>query len=352
MSHITEIALENYRSFRSARCRLSPFTLVVGANNAGKSNLLRAVCHVTASWTTKAEADSLKAARHHQCTKDISVCVAAKWSDDHFSEAIFWGEEERRDEIKAVLERFFASDGRNAPEVRARYLEPFLDIYHLDPTIIGGAEGGADEPRIEASGKGVSWTLDKWNSGARQKHDRFERVVDELRRCVSEIDRISFYDLRGGLRAIQVEQTGLPDPVPLSEVSDGTRIMLALLTLMNVENPPPVLLLEDIDHGLHPRLYEQLVDFLRTLAAQGRTQIIATTHNPYLIDEFREMPEAVVIVEKQDGQSTLSNLDERLKTMLEPGEELEMPLGQVWFSGLVGGVPGMKLPEILKPAHT
>lgn len=43
MSHITEIALENYRSFRQARCRLSPFTLIVGANNSGKTNLLKAV---------------------------------------------------------------------------------------------------------------------------------------------------------------------------------------------------------------------------------------------------------------------------------------------------------------------
>jgi hypothetical protein len=28
-----------------------------------------------------------------------------------------------------------------------------------------------------------------------------------------------------------------------------------------------------------------------------------------------------------------------------------MPLGQVWFSGMVGGVPGMRLPEILKVAE-
>ena len=160
-----------------------------------------------------------------------------------------------------------------------------------------------------------------------------------------------FYDEDVGKRAIQVEQAGLPEPVPLTELSDGTRLVLALLTLVNQETPPPVLLLEDIDRGLHPRLYEQLVTFLRTLAAEGRTQILATTHDPYLIDEFRDTPEAVVIVEKKDGASALSNLDERLKTMLEPGEELEMPLGQVWFSGLVGGVLGMKLPEILKPAR-
>ena len=166
-----------------------------------------------------------------------------------------------------------------------------------------------------------------------------------------EIEAVSFYDVDVGKRAIQVEQTGLPEPRPLSEVSDGTRLILAILTLVNIETPPAVLLLEDIDRGLHPRLYEQLVDFLRSIAAQGKTQILATTHDPYLIDEFKDTPEAVVIVEKKDGASTLSNLDERLKAIRQPGEELDMPLGQVWFSGLVGGVPKMKLPEILRVAE-
>ena len=166
-----------------------------------------------------------------------------------------------------------------------------------------------------------------------------------------EILAVNFYDEDVGKRAIQVEQTGLPEPRPLSEVSDGTRLVLAILTLVNQETPPPVLLLEDIDRSLHPRLYEQLVAFLRTLAAEGRTQILATTHDPYLIDEFRDTPEAVVIVDKKEGASTLSNLDEHLARLGESDDDDEKPLGELWFSGLVGGVPKMKLPEILKPAR-
>jgi hypothetical protein len=232
-----------------------------------------------------------------------------------------------------------------------RVLDAPLEIYRFDPAIIGKEEARAGEPYIAPNGEGVSWMLDKWNAGSRALRARFTRIVDALKRCVPEIIDVSFYDTDVGKRAIQVEQTGLPEPRPLSEVSDGTRLVLAILTLVNLETPPPVLLLEDIDRGLHPRLYEQLVDFLRSLAAEGRTQILATTHDPYLIDEFRDTPEAVVIVEKKDGASTLSNLDDRLKVIYEPGEELGMPLGELWFRGLVGGVPNMKLPEILKVAE-
>jgi ABC-type cobalamin/Fe3+-siderophores transport system ATPase subunit len=335
MSQMTEITLENYRSFRSARCRLSPFTLIVGANNAGKSNLLKAVRDVALGSSPTDSVEVLGAARHHASDKNARTEIVVTWSDGRKDSAWTQPDEERS-------MRMFDFGGPKTPIDGMR-----LEIYRFDPNLVGAGEGGSGEPYIAPNGAGVSWMLDKWNSGARTMRMRFEQVVNALRRCVPEIEALSFYDEDVGRRAIQVEQTNLPEPRPLTEVSDGTRLVLAILTLVNQETPPPVLLLEDIDRGLHPRLYEKLVAFLRSLAAQGHTQILATTHDPYLIDEFRDAPEAVVIVDKNDGASTLSNLDDRLKAILDPDEELDMPLGQVWYSGMVGGVPKMKLPEIL-----
>ena len=339
MSHITEIALENYRSFRTARCRFSPFTLIVGANNAGKSNVLKAVRDVAVCSSTANPVEVLGAARHHASDWNARTKVTLNWSDGQIGLA--WNQADVEREVSGPELRYpnFPIDG------------VVLEIYRLDPLIIGAAEGGSGEPYIQPNGAGVSWMLDKWNSGSRAMRARFEQVITALRRCVPEIEAVSFYDEDVGKRAIQVEQTGLPEPRPLSEVSDGTRLVLAILTLVNQETPPPVLLLEDIDRGLHPRLYEQLVAFLRSLAAQGRTQILATTHDPYLMDEFQDTPEAVVIVDKKDGASTLSNLDEHLARLRKQGADLDMPLGQVWFSGMAGGVPGMRLPEILRVAE-
>ena len=350
MSHITEIALENYRSFRAARCRLSPFTLIVGANNAGKSNLLKAVRDV-AVISTQGEMDDSWASNCHHAVGPSRPDVVLQWSDGKHTTT----KEKTKAESEAAndaMRAAFAVGQRMSFDEATNYrrISSPLEIYRLDPNIIGTGEGGTGEPYIAPNGAGVSWMLDKWNAGARVQRVRFEQVITALRRCVPEIEAVSFYDEDVGKRAIQIEQTGLPEPRPLSEVSDGTRLVLAILPLVNQETPPPVLLLEDIDRGLHPRLYEQLVAFLRALAAQGHTQILATTHDPYLIDEFRDTPEAVVIVDKRDGASTLTNLDERLKALLDPGEDLDMPLGQVWYSGMVGGVPRMKLPEILRPA--
>jgi len=358
MSHITEIALENYCSFREAQCRLSPFTLIVGANNSGKTNLLKAVRTASVFDTFPDPNAVLQLAKHHASSADAGTKIALRWNDVGvvITDNLRMDPAKYKQSIRKTIEALDKLNPRarratSPPQIKQRKFAAPLEIYRLDPNLIGRGEGGADTPYIDPSGVGVAWLLDKWNAGARSQRARFEQVVAALRHCVPEIEALSFYDEDVGKRAIQVEQTGLPEPVPLTELSDGTRLVLALLTLVNQETPPPVLLLEDIDRGLHPRLYEQLVAFLRTLAAEGRTQILATTHDPYLIDEFRDTPEAVVIVEKKDGASTLSNLDERLAVLRDAGADLEMPLGQVWFSGMVGGVPAMKLPEILKSAR-
>ncbi|MCX6853276.1 MAG: hypothetical protein NTV80_00045, partial [Verrucomicrobia bacterium] len=78
-------------------------------------------------------------------------------------------------------------------------------------------------------------------------------------------------------------------------------------------------------------------------------QIIATTHNPYLVDEFLDTPEAVVIVEKSEGRSTLVNMDDRLARFLEKDEPLELPLGQILFSGLADAPPPARLPASKSP---
>ena len=65
-------------------------------------------------------------------------------------------------------------------------------------------------------------------------------------------------------------------------------------------------------------------------------QIVATTHSPFLLDLFRDHPEEIVIASKEGRSATFARLGDRP----DANEILaEGPLGDLWFSGILGGVP-------------
>ena len=298
--------MRNFRSFRDARCRLSPFTLVVGANNSGKTNFLRAFADYSSHLIL-----GTQMIPHRNATKDDAQ-VDLKLND---------------------------AGGK----LQLPHPPP---IYRFDPDAIGRPEVAAQStPFVRENGEGVTQVIERLHE---EGSPAFASIFKHFSAANPEVEQITLRTLpTGGKKIIMLQERGLADKSSLSEVSEGTRLVLALLTVLHQKEPPPLLLLEDIDRALHPRLYERLVNIIRRIVCDTGMQIIATSHNPYLIDQFQDEPEAVVLVEKQDGNSTLANLDDRLRAVDWDSPTVEeMPLGQMWFSGLVGGVPKL----LRKPA--
>src|SRR5439155_20711962 len=122
--------------------------------------------------------------------------------------------------------------------------------------------------------------------------------------------------------------------------------LLALLALAFEPAPPRLICLEEIDRGIHPRMLREVRDTLYRLSYpkafgldRPPVQVIATTHSPYLLDQFREHPEEVVISHKRGRAAHFERLIDRtdLPELLREGS-----LGDMWFSGILGGVPEEK----------
>jgi predicted ATPase len=159
------------------------------------------------------------------------------------------------------------------------------------------------------------------------------------------VDKLSLKTEGEGKRIQVREKSGLV--FPATELSEGTRLIICLLTILHQETPPPIILLEDIDRGIHPRLFEYTAPLIQQIALDHQINIVATTHNPYLVDSFRDHQEAVLLVEKEEGVSKIVPLSEKLAAInyneVDPDD---MPLGQLWFSGLIGGAP-----KPINPVH-
>ncbi len=65
--------------------------------------------------------------------------------------------------------------------------------------------------------------------------------------------------------------------------SDGTLKFLALLALLLNEDPSGTYFFEDIDAGIHPNRLWLLLELIEKQTAKGNIQVIATTHSPALL---------------------------------------------------------------------
>src|SRR5262249_22466967 len=192
---------------------------------------------------------------------------------------------------------------------------------------------------LNPSGQGLPAVLDD----LKDNHpERWELLLAEMRRWLPEYDHIQFDKPQAGQKGVALRTRKGGHRIPAHQLSQGTLIALAMLTLAYLPDPPSVVGLEEIDHSLHPRLLRHLQDALYRLSypescGENRPpiQIIATTHSPYLLDMYRDHPEEVVLAEKKGLEVEMKRL-----TDIEHYEEIlgDSPLSEVWYSGVLGGV--------------
>ena len=154
------------------------------------------------------------------------------------------------------------------------------------------------------------------------------RFLDSIRELYEGIVDFDVLIEGGTVQVILQEGNNI---VPAVRLSDGTLRYLCLLAILCHPTPPPLVCLEEPELGLHPDILPGLADLLRE--ASERCQLIVTTHSDTLVDALTNMPESVVVCEKEKGQTRMRRLDkEELSHWLE-----KYRLGELWSSGELGG---------------
>jgi predicted ATPase len=163
----------------------------------------------------------------------------------------------------------------------------------------------------------------------------WEQLVEDARSVLPQLEGIDFARVGGAAdqMTVYLRERGLRRPTPLADASYGSVRLLGLLALLYDPNPPALTCIEEIDHGLHPQALRLIVERLRE--ASTRTQFIVATHSPALTD--RLLPEEIVVCERDgEGASLIPAITTGdVRAIVE--ESGDLPLGELWFSGVLGG---------------
>ncbi|GAA3726638.1 AAA family ATPase [Salinactinospora qingdaonensis] len=165
--------------------------------------------------------------------------------------------------------------------------------------------------------------------------DAWQRLEEDARRVLPGLRAVDFRFPSGAAREVIVvlEEDGLRGSTELADASFGTIRLLGLLALLYDPQPPALTCIEEIDHGLHPQALEMLVERVRQ--ASEHTQFLIATHSPALADRLRPT-ELVVCQRGDDGASDIPALSAREMERIVTASE-GLPLGELWFSGALGG---------------
>lgn len=164
-----------------------------------------------------------------------------------------------------------------------------------------------------------------------ENRPRIKRLM--LEKLKTFYERVEDFHLKieGGTIQVVFDERGLRSQVPAVRLSDGTLRFLCLLTILCHPEPPCLICIEEPELGLHPDAISTLAELL--VDAASRTQLVVTTHSDSLVSALSEVPEAVVVCEREENGTSLSRLEpSRLADWLE-----RYRLGELWRMGEIGG---------------
>ncbi|MGA3323397.1 MAG: AAA family ATPase [Terriglobia bacterium] len=135
-------------------------------------------------------------------------------------------------------------------------------------------------------------------------------------------------------------------PFRASQLSDGTLRFICLASALLQPSPPPTMLFDEPELGLHPYALTLLGNLFQLAAGHDGTfrsrQVIVSTQSAQLLNEFEA--DQIIVVERTKGESSFRRLESaHLSGWLE-----EYTMGELWQKNVLGGRPrneNMPLPS-------
>lgn len=375
---IERFQVKNYKALRDVTLDLTPIHVLIGPNDSGKTSILEAIAALCRSvdhrlpeaFLGRWEGSSLVWQNDPGTAVEFVADVALQEQSFRYSLSV----EFNRTRRAVVLKQDSAQSG-GAVEVAplkggsGEYSSVSWHIFHTQPNTpppqrewaervrraLGGvhyyrwdsrflalpaAPDAKRRFRMESSGFGLALCLDDILGYDRQRftdlENRFKTIFPDIksikliaepayRAPADDPQQIPMLQQADG-KGIHFEFTS-GQVVPASQVSDGVLLVLAYLTVLYLPEPPRVILVEEPENGIHPNRLRDVLSILRDLVnEQSQTQVVMTTHSPYVVDLF-EPSEVTLCSKEPDGSVSVRRLSDSAAVR----EQMDVfTLGEIW----------------------
>jgi energy-coupling factor transporter ATP-binding protein EcfA2 len=370
---LEKVAFKNFLALRDVEVDLEPFTVIVGPNACGKSTLLEGIhriCGVKNGYadclvqggdfipgrsSPKFSVDQIQSA-----TSNGTLVFSVALSKNPLDKAIFTLSENKlfwRLTTSEFTSKPFGLNVSSVPgEVSQHTFSAFPNSIYLKPNgaqMLKAAYSPLTKPFLESDGAGLAVFFDLIRD---EYEDRFLPLLDSVKKVIPSIISIRTMreniDWTGWVNTPEAEKPQNPNvigkklifdfqnasDIPADFVSEGTLISLCIFAATAGATDNHIVLLDDIERGLHPRAIKDLIAQLRALQQLNPgLQIVATTHSPYVLD-YLEGHEIRVATHDPERGMLIAPLNkhpdfERWSEAMDPGQ-FWSHVGESWVAEL------------------
>jgi predicted ATPase len=369
MDTLRRLVLKGFKSIRAMDLELRPLNVLIGANGAGKSNLIsffkllnemmgerlqtyiagagraHSLLHYTPKVTRELEArlefDSARGLNAYDLRLFYAAVDTLFFADETltFTPTGFVGTPEPvllgagHQETRISTE---ATKGRPIAKV-FRHLLVNCRVYHFqDTSQLARYQQywyiGNDRPLLPDAGNlaAVLFRLRKDEQGG-----AYHRIVDTIRLIAPFFDDFVLEPTGPNARDVILNwrERQSDEVFGPHQLSDGTVRAICLVTLLlqpEVELPG-LIIVDEPELGLHPYAINVIASLLKK--ASHHRQVLVSTQSSSFLDNFE--PSDVIIAEREGKESVFTRPDaSSLESWLE-----EYSLGEIWEKNVIGGGP-------------
>jgi len=358
---IQKVSFRNFKAYRSLDLELEPLTVLVGPNASGKTTLLQGLRLATGLAGQELE-ELLPGSAERIALNSYGTTVPIEWT----LSGVWNGEEGRLDVTSSSNEPNATVTGQWAgnawpsasstswgpPAFRQALLS--TSILRFEAQALAKASYSEEPvPKIGGSGDGLASVLAYLKLSQDEVFDEIEQALEQIVPSVRRIRIERAAVEQTTLRTIALdeqrhqvsEQRTLwgnklvldmrgAKGVAADSAGEGTLMALGLLTVLMGPEKPRLVLLDDIELGLHPVAQGKLIEALRKLQERDpELQIIATSHSPFILN-YLDPKEVRMTFLSENGFARCEKLTahpefERWKDLMSPGE-FWSTVGESW----------------------
>lgn len=211
-------------------------------------------------------------------------------------------------------------------------------IFVLDPIPNHMRDYSSLAETLSSDGSNIAGVLAALNDERREKVQ--EKLTSYLKKIPEQdieyvwTERIGKFNTDAMLYCKEAWQGDDKCVVDTRGMSDGTLRFLAIMAALLTNETNKLIVVEEVDNGLHPSRAKLLLNMLKELGNEKNVDVLITTHNPALLDAAgTSMIPFITVAHRDDkGQSHLKLLEDvqNLPKMISTGN-----IGQLVTNGKI-----------------